>query len=124
MAKSETNFVQVSFAFLLGSLVGATIALLYAPATGEQTRRRIRQASDEMQNNVKQGYGRMRDKAEIEFSRLKDRASGGVTQAKEYYEQKKTKVREAYEEGKRAFENQKQQKSEALPPGTPEDENA
>jgi len=118
MAKNETNFLQVSFAFLLGGIVGATIALLYAPAPGEQTRKRIRQASDEMQNNVRQSYGRIKDKAEIEFSRMKDRASGSVNQAKEYYEQKKSKVREAYQEGKRAFEDQQQAKAEGLPPGT------
>jgi gas vesicle protein len=96
--------MDLLFSFLLGGVVGATVALLFAPASGEQTRRRIREATDEVSGNLKQEYGRVRDKAEIEISRLKNRASEGITQAKGYYDQKKSKVREAYDEGKRAFE--------------------
>jgi gas vesicle protein len=104
--KDGSNFLEVSFAFLLGSLVGATIALLYAPSSGEQTRRKIREASGEMQANVRDQYGRIRDKAEIEMSRMKDRAYEGVDKAKGYYQDKKSKVRDAFEQGKRAYEEE------------------
>jgi gas vesicle protein len=106
MARRD-NSMDLLFSFLLGGVVGATVALLFAPASGEQTRRRIREATDEVSDNLKQEYGRVRDKAEIEISRLKNRASEGMTQAKSFYDQKKSKVREAYDEGKRAFENER-----------------
>lgn len=115
MARDDSNFLEVSFAFLLGSVVGATVALLYAPASGEQTRKRIREASDEAQENLKDQYGRIRDKAEIEVSRLKSRAGDGVREAKSYFEQKKAKVREAYEQGKTAFEEEKEKQEVAAP---------
>ena len=112
MAKDNgSSFIEVSFAFLLGSLVGATIALLYAPAAGDETRKRIREASNDMQGNLRDQYGRIKDKAEIEISRMKDRAYEGVNRAKDYYGEKKGKVREAFEQGKRAFE-QEQDKEE------------
>ncbi len=109
MAKNEgSSFVEVSFAFLLGSLVGATIALLYAPASGEQTRQRLREASEGMQGNLRDQYGRLSDKAEIELSRFKDRVNDGVSHAKGYYDKQKSKVREAFQEGKKAYEEEQQ----------------
>ncbi len=106
MARNESNFLEVSFAFLLGSLVGATIALLYAPASGDQTRRKIREKSGEVQENLRTQYGQLSDKAEIEMSRLKDRVNEKVDQAKEYYDKQKSRVREAVQEGRRAYEGE------------------
>jgi gas vesicle protein len=107
MARDEgSSFLEVSFAFLLGSLVGATIALLYAPATGEQTRKRLREAGEGVSENLRDQYGRLSDKAEIEFSRVKDRVNDGVNQAKGYYDRQKSKVRDAYQEGKRAYDDE------------------
>lgn len=114
MARDDgSNFLEISFAFLLGSLVGATVALLYAPATGEQTRRRLREAGEGMQENLRDQYGRLSDKAEIELSRVKDRVNEGVNQAKGYYDRQKSKVRDAFQEGKRAFDEE--QEKEATP---------
>jgi gas vesicle protein len=106
MARDESNFLEVTFAFLLGSLVGATVALLYAPATGEQTRRRLREAGEGVQENLRDQYGRLTDKAEIELSRVKDRLNEGVNQAKGYYDRQKSKVRDAYQEGKHSFDEE------------------
>ena len=109
MARHESNFLEVSFAFLLGSFVGATIALLYAPTTGEQTRRRIREKGGEVQENLRTQYGKLSDKAEIEVSRFKDRVNDRVGQAKDYYDRQKSKVREAMDEGRRAYEEEEKE---------------
>jgi gas vesicle protein len=121
MGRRDDNSLELTFAFLLGGVVGATVALLFAPASGEQTRRRIKEATDEVSTNVSEQYGRIRDKAEIQVSRLKDRASEGVNQAKSYYDQKKSKLREAYGEGKRAFEEE--QEKDQLTTQTPSSDN-
>ena len=41
------NSASVLVAFALGAAVGAAIALLYAPASGEETRRRLAQKARE-----------------------------------------------------------------------------
>ena len=46
--KSKTGF----YAFLWGGLVGAIIGLLYAPKSGEETRRLIKDESEEMMNKA------------------------------------------------------------------------
>lgn len=120
MSRDESNFLEVSFAFLLGSLVGATIALLYAPTSGEQTRRKIREKGGEVQENLRTQYGKISDKAEIEVSRFKDRVNDRVVQAKDYYDKQKSKVREAVEEGRRAFEEEEEEEEKGLPASTNE----
>src|SRR5262245_22744179 len=117
MGRRDDNSLELTFAFLLGGVVGATVALLFAPASGEETRKRIKDATDEVSSNVTEHYGRIRDKAEIEVSRLKNRASDGINQAKSFYDQKKSKIREAYSEGKRAFEEE-QDKDQLTAPST------
>jgi gas vesicle protein len=125
MARDDSSFFELTFCFLLGGVVGATLALLYAPATGEQTRRRIREATDEVGGNVKEEVERLRDKAESEISRLKDRASEGVNQAKSYYETKKSRVREAYDQGKKQFQEDQERQEVASPtPANRADENS
>ena len=118
MARDEgSSFLEVSFAFLLGSVVGATIALLYAPSSGEQTRKRLREAKDDFQENMREQYGQLSDKAEIEFSRLKDRVNEGVGQAKGYYDKQKSRAREAIQQAKRGFEEE-QEKEELTAPSS------
>lgn len=41
MSKETTSAGSVLAAFALGALVGAAVALLYAPGPGEETRRRL-----------------------------------------------------------------------------------
>jgi gas vesicle protein len=110
--------LDLTFAFLLGGIVGATVALLFAPAPGIETRKKIREASDDLSENMKEEYGRIRDKAEIEVSRLKNRANEGINQARNFYDQKKSKVRDAYREGKRAFEEEREKEELASPAPT------
>ena len=52
MGRRDDNSLELTFAFLLGGVVGATVALLFAPASGEQTRRRIKDATDEVSSNM------------------------------------------------------------------------
>ncbi len=47
MADSGSSAGSVLIAFALGALAGAAVALLYAPASGEETRRRIAQRARE-----------------------------------------------------------------------------
>ena len=124
MARDDNNIAELTFAFVLGGIVGATLALLYAPAPGDQTRRRIREATDEMGDNVREEYGKIRDKAEIEFSRLKDRASEKVQGVKGAYETKKNRFKEAYLEGKQAYESEHQDKSDELSTPAPSGDKA
>ncbi|MCK7487312.1 MAG: YtxH domain-containing protein [Bacillus subtilis] len=49
---------KLAGAFLLGGLIGATIALLYAPKSGQQTRRDIAKTSRRLNGRRRRSRGR------------------------------------------------------------------
>lgn len=48
--------------FLFGAVCGAAVALLMAPATGEETRRRIGATAGKLANNTKSGISKVRNR--------------------------------------------------------------
>lgn len=47
-----TNTSKIMLAFLAGGAIGAGVALLTAPASGEETRKRIKESVDEAKNRI------------------------------------------------------------------------
>lgn len=73
---------SVMLAFVVGALTGAAVALLYAPATGEETREYLGQKARE---------GR-------------DKARDAVEQGRELYQRNREGVATAIERGREAFQ--------------------
>ena len=80
MARDHSGTVMV--AFVLGALTGAAIALLYAPATGEDTREFLGQ-------KAREGKAKARD---------------AMDQGREYYNNQRENLVTAVERGREAFE--------------------
>lgn len=47
-----TNTSKIMLAFLAGGAIGAGVALLTAPASGEETRRKMKESLDEAKNRL------------------------------------------------------------------------
>ncbi len=77
--KKETSNVMV--AFLLGAVAGSVAALLLAPASGAETRKKLADG----------------------LRKAKDKAIDGLESAKEYAATHKDAIKEAYSEGKEAY---------------------
>lgn len=72
---------SVLVAFIAGAAVGAAVALLFAPATGEETReylgQRAREGRDRATDAARQGrdiLNRQRDNINSAFDRVRERA--------------------------------------------------
>ncbi|MCA1560318.1 MAG: YtxH domain-containing protein [Acidobacteria bacterium] len=84
MARSDSDAAAtVVVAFVLGAVTGAAVALLMAPATGEETRRilsdRAREASDRANDVARQGR---------EFiNQQRDNLSSAIDRGREAYNQ-------------------------------------
>jgi gas vesicle protein len=63
---------KVFFSFLTGAAIGAGLALLFAPQTGEETRRQIKDFSEKMGNEVKNGVETASEKAKAFVDGAKD----------------------------------------------------
>ncbi len=86
--------------FLLGGVVGAGLALLLAPQSGEETRRKIRELADDVKDKTA-GY----------VDKTKEKISSYVGEGKDFYEQKKSLVKSAIDAGKEAYEKEKERLS-------------
>ena len=80
-------------AFVLGSLVGAGLALLLAPQSGTETRRKMEELADDVKEKVADYAGT-----------AKEKVVSTVDKAKELYQEKKVAVSAAVEAGKEAYE--------------------
>jgi gas vesicle protein len=86
---------SVLLAFVLGGLVGAGIALLVAPQSGVETRRKIKEFADEATEKA----------AEFAES-TKEKVSSTIDTAKSMYEEQKAAVAAAVDAGKQAYQRE------------------
>lgn len=61
MANHESSTGSVLLAFAVGALAGAAVALLYAPASGDETRRKIAQKARDGRENLAAAVERGRE---------------------------------------------------------------
>ena len=86
---------SVLLAFVLGGMVGAGVALLLAPQSGTETRRKIKELTDDV-----------KEKATDYAGTAKEKVVSTVDKAKELYEEKKSAISAAVEAGKEAYEKE------------------
>jgi gas vesicle protein len=65
--------------FLIGATVGAGLALLFAPATGEETRRRLRHKASELKDRAEEAIDDLKE----EFDEFRDDVGERVAGVKE-----------------------------------------
>ena len=104
----NSSFGKSFVSFLAGSLIGAGVALLYAPQSGERTRQEIKEKAEmtiirahkieeEIKDSLNQLIGDIRSKVNLLIEEGKDIA-----------EDKKREILEAIEAGKKVLEEQKE----------------
>jgi len=104
----------IAGAFLIGGLIGAAIALLYAPKSGRETRRDISKAA----RNIKRDAGELVEdtiQSIDEFAgEVKDKATDIIERGLELSETAKKEVVKSLEYGQKIIEKQKKRIIEGL----------
>jgi gas vesicle protein len=88
---SDNNGSNVMIAFLVGALTGAAVAILFAPASGEETREYLSK--------------RARDS--------KDKAREAMEQGRDYYERQRENLSTAVDRGREAFQQARERGDQA-----------
>ncbi len=92
----ETRVGEKALFFVLGGFIGAAIALLLAPRSGEETRRLIamktRESADFIANRAKE---------------VSEKTGGMVDRGKELLQQQRDQLAAALEAGKQAYREEK-----------------
>ena len=86
---------KVVCSFFVGGLIGAGVALLVAPKTGEETRRMIKELAEEV-----------KEKAEAYIDQAKGTASAYVEKGKGFVEKEKNLIAKSVEAGKEAYKKE------------------
>lgn len=74
---------SVTLAFILGTITGAALALLFAPATGEETRDYIGQKARESRNKARDAV----DQGREFYQRHRETVSTAIDRGREAYQQ-------------------------------------
>ncbi|MCX7920064.1 MAG: YtxH domain-containing protein [bacterium] len=92
----ETCWGSILLAFAAGAVIGAGIALLYAPQSGKETREMLAKKAGELKEATVEAYEKTVEKgAEI------------IDKGKEFVRAKKSQIAAAYEAGKEAYQEGK-----------------
>ncbi|MEK6545485.1 MAG: YtxH domain-containing protein [Nitrospinota bacterium] len=76
---------DIIFSFLIGGVVGTALGILFAPASGRETREKIKDTAEKVKDGVIEGYATVTDRTREGFGRVKD-----------FMEEKKERVKAAY----------------------------
>lgn len=107
MSDRDSDFGAFISGFVIGGLVGAAVALLLAPQSGEETRTIIREKGIELKDQVEQTAAETRAKAEQLAQDARDRAQDLQKRGQVILEEQKTRIEKAVDSGKRATRSKK-----------------
>lgn len=115
--------------FLVGGIVGAAVALLYAPKSGKETREDLRKKSlelrgdaeaklelaqkkaEEFLDETRKKIDELREEAESAAQEIKGKATGLFDEGKASIEKEKRRIKDAIDAGVSAFKEEKELKS-------------
>jgi gas vesicle protein len=83
MARDDGGAGNILLAFILGAVGGAALALLYAPATGRETRERLAEKAEEARARAADAAARGRDV----LTQGRETLSTAIERGREAYQQ-------------------------------------
>ncbi len=110
----NNHVTKIGGAFLAGGMIGATLALLYAPKSGRRTRKDIVRAARLAKNSTVDLIEDTIDDVSDFVSDLKDKAADVVDQGVNLSDKAKKEILATLEHGQKALEKQRNKFCEAL----------
>lgn len=118
MGNQQSGGAEFFVGLVLGGLVGAALALLLAPQSGEETRAQIRDKGLEFKDRAEEGVLEARSRAEAQMTTLQEQVATLQNQVATLQERGKEQAAVLQERGKEALAKGKQAVSrgqDALP---------
>lgn len=102
--------------FVCGVAVGAGIALLLAPASGEETRRRLRETASRLQDDAQERIGHAKDVAKDKIGQARDMAKDKIGQARGTLNEITEDAKAAFDTGREAYSRTRQERAQSTVP--------
>jgi gas vesicle protein len=107
MSDRDNDFGAFVSGFLIGGVIGAAVALLLAPQSGEETRALIRDKSIEIKDKVEKGAADARVRAEELARDAKTKAEELQRRGQVILEEQRTRIEQAIDAGKKAAQSKR-----------------
>jgi gas vesicle protein len=85
----DSSFVDYLLTFLAGTATGFILGILFAPASGKETRKKLKEQARKGQELAKEGYQIIAKEAEKGAQIAKEKTAEGLDAVKEFLEKKK-----------------------------------
>lgn len=103
MYERNSNLGSVALAFLLGGLLGAAVALLMAPQSGQEMRSILRDKSGEVKDRAVEAAEGTRSKLDDIAGQAKDKVNTIVSRGQEVAEEQKDRLDEQVKAAKKSM---------------------
>lgn len=105
--RDEREGTNSLFIFLAGGLIGAGIALLYAPLSGEKTRQYLRIQTKKAKKRARHVTESVRENIEYLIDEIRETTDRVIEEGIELTKEKKAELLAAIEAGKKAMEEER-----------------
>lgn len=107
MGDHHNDFGCVGTAFLLGGALGAAVALLFAPRSGEETREELRKFYDRSRSRMGELQEDVTDRIARLVDEIQDKSNELLASGKAMAEERKRDLQEAIAIAKRALDEER-----------------
>ncbi len=88
----DGHFAETMVAFLAGTATGFILGILFAPASGTETRRKLKEQAMKTGDMAREGYEKLAKEAEKGLKVVREKTAEGVDAIKEFIEKKKDEM--------------------------------
>jgi gas vesicle protein len=92
MENKGSSAIEITLSFLLGTATGFILGVLFAPASGEETRKKIQEQASKSGAKIKESYTHVSQEAEKGINIVKEKTSEGFGAIKDFVEKKKEEL--------------------------------
>ena len=89
MSNDKGSAFEVAVSFLIGAATGFVLGILLAPASGKETRQKIKAEVDKTGDKAKEGFEKIAKEAEKGIKVVREKTQEGLDAIREFIDKKK-----------------------------------
>jgi gas vesicle protein len=89
MSNEKNSALEVAVSFVIGATAGFVLGILFAPASGKETRQKISEEVDKTGEKAKENFDKLTKEAEKGIKVVREKTQEGLDAIREFIDKKK-----------------------------------